>query len=67
MAFQKALVYTESAMKGAPSREPTPFEKFSAAVKKFMRTPKAEVDARDEAWRAERARTSLKGRKKRPA
>jgi hypothetical protein len=35
--------------------DPTPYEKFVALARKVVQTPKAEVDKRERAWRAERA------------
>ncbi len=37
-------------------KERTPYEKFVALARKVVRTPKAEVDKRERAWRAERKR-----------
>jgi hypothetical protein len=50
-------------MKGSPSREPTPFEKFTAALKGAMAVPKATIEAREAELRADRSRA----RKKKPA
>jgi len=33
---------------------PTPWEKFVELARKVVQTPKAEVDKRERAWRAER-------------
>jgi hypothetical protein len=45
-----------NAMKSGPEtvQEPTPWEKFLDLARKVVQTPKAEVDKRERAWRAER-------------
>lgn len=43
-------------------RPPTPYEKFVALARKVVRTPKAEVDKMERAWREER-RTKTKRRR----
>jgi uncharacterized protein YifE (UPF0438 family) len=35
-------------------RQPAPYEKFVALARKVVRTPKAEVDKRERAWRKRR-------------
>ena len=43
-------------MKSDPetAQEPTPWEKFVELARKVVQTPKADVDRRQRAWRAER-------------
>ena len=43
-------------MKSDPetAQAPTPWEKFVELARKVVQTPKAEVDRRERAWRAER-------------
>ena len=43
-------------MKSDPEmvQAPTPWEKFVELARKVVQTPKAEVDRRERAWRAER-------------
>jgi len=46
----------EKAMKSDPesAAAPTPWEKFLEVARKVVQVPKAEVDRRERAWRAER-------------
>lgn len=46
----------------ASSRDPHPFETFSDAVKKFLKVPKATVEAQEKALREERAQDRKKKR-----
>lgn len=48
-------------MKGA-SREPTPFEKFNAAVKHILTVPKDVVEAKEKALKAKRSRARKRKR-----
>lgn len=48
-------------MKG-DSREPTPFEKFNDAVRRFVKVLKATVEAKEAELRAERSRARKKRR-----
>ncbi len=46
-------------MKG-DSREPSPFEKLNDAVKRFLKVPKATVEAQEAVLREQRARARKK-------
>jgi hypothetical protein len=40
--------------KAPPAREPSPFERFTKIARGIINVPKAEIDAAEERWRAER-------------
>jgi hypothetical protein len=42
--------------KPEPVRTPTPYERFVALARKVVRTPKADVDKREQAWQETRKR-----------
>lgn len=41
--------------KAPPAREPSPFERFTEIARKIVNVPKAEIDAAEAKWQAERA------------